>query len=141
VLHLNIHSGDSHQKYGLEGELEAKVSTFCNRPKTLVTSTCLQDAISTEWNTCSNNDSFSKFGTSSIVSNILLAFETKLRKIRTKIKVSSSTMLDATCTINLPYTVERQMVLCNPIVDRDVGSVNFFHHVKKTNNCPGQIRK
>jgi hypothetical protein len=137
-LTINIPSGVCHSKWGLEGKVEAKVTTCCGKltvacewPETMVMATCLQDCLSTEWDTNNNNNIATQLGTSSTVSNILLAFETELHKMRTKNRVTSSTMLGATCTIPLPYLVERQMVLCAPNLDPDVGSVNLYIVLRK----------
>jgi hypothetical protein len=136
---VNIPSGVMHRKYGLEGKVEAKVSTCCTKltiacewPESMVVASCLQECLSTEWDTAGTSTNIAtKFGTSSTVSNILLAFESELHKLRTKNKVSNSTMLGSTCTIILPYMVEREMVLCSPNLDPDVGSVNLYIVLKK----------
>jgi hypothetical protein len=133
---VNIPSGVADDKYGLEGKLEAKVTPCCTKlavacewPSTLVDSTSLQDALSTEFRGTGGTrfgGLHGRVGTSSTVSNILLAFETEMQKIPTKNKVSHSYMLGSTCTINLPYLVERKMVLCTPNLDPSVESVNLY---------------
>jgi hypothetical protein len=139
---INIPSGVMHRKYGLEGKVEAKVSTCCSKltiacewPESMVVASCLQECLSTEWDTTCTSNIAAKFGTSSTVSNILLAFESELHKLRTKNKVSNSTMLGSTCTIILPYMVEREMVLCSPNYDPDVGSVNLYIVLKKQSSA------
>jgi hypothetical protein len=146
---INIPSGVADEKYGLEGKLEAMVSPCCAKltvacewPTTLVDSSSLQDALSTEFQGTGGNgfgEVEGRAGTSSTISNILLAFETELQKIRTKNKVRSSYMLGSTCSINLPYPVERNRVYCTPKLDPSVESVNLYVVLKKQSTSKDEL--
>jgi hypothetical protein len=106
----------------------------------MVMATCLQDCLSTEWDYTNNGYVANKHGTSSTVSNILLAFESELHKMRAKNKISTSTMFGATCTINLPFMVERQMIMCAPNLDEEICSVNLYIVLKKQSTANDEIR-
>jgi hypothetical protein len=134
---INIPSGVSDKRYGLEGKVECKVSTCgtkltltCEWPATWTTASCLQDALSQEWN-AETSSMHGRFNTSSTVSNILLACQEELFKLQLKNKVSSDNMSGSNCTIDLAYQVEQKMVLCSPVVDCIVGSVNLYVVLKK----------
>jgi hypothetical protein len=143
---VNLPSGVCDHKYGLEGKVDSKLSSCCTKlnvacewPATMVTSTCMEVALSTEWNT---NDSSSRGnGMASTLSNIIQAFEKELYKMRLKNRVGESNMLGGTATIHLPFRVEPDMVLCSPNLDRAVGSVNLYVVLKKAITSKDIIKK
>jgi hypothetical protein len=124
-------------KYRLEDKLDSKLSNFCTKltmaycswPVTMASSTCMEEALSTDCNTQGNANRSS--GVASTDTNILQAFENKLYKMRLKTRVGGSNMLGGTATINLPVRVELDILLCKPNLDRPVGSVNLYVVLKK----------
>jgi hypothetical protein len=142
---INLPSGVCDNQYGLDGKLDSKLSSCCTKlevacewPTTMVTSTCMEEALSTEWNTQEKSSRGS--GMASTVSNILQAFEKELYKMKLKNRVGDS-MLGGTATINLPFRVEPYMVLCEPLLDRAVGSVNLYIVLKKAITSKDVVKK
>jgi hypothetical protein len=135
---INIPSGLVHKHYGLEGKVDATVSACktklevaCEWPETMTTATCLEDALSVEWNSYGDNGT-QGMGMANTVSNILQAFEKELLKVRQQNKVTTNLMLGATAIIILPFQVETEPVLCQPNLDRKMGSCNLYVVLKRT---------
>jgi hypothetical protein len=143
---VNLPSGVCDHQYGLDGKLDSKLSSCCTKltvavewPATMVTSTCMEEALSVEWN--AKGASSRGGGVASTVSNILQAFEKELYKMRLKNRVGDNNMLGGTATIQLPFRVEPDMVLCEPNLDRAVGSVNLYVVLKKALSSKDQYKK
>jgi hypothetical protein len=67
----------------------------------------------------------------STVSNMVQLFKKEIYKIRIQNKVCKNCLLGSTCTIDLPFQVESDMVNCEPNWDRTTGSINLYIVFKK----------
>jgi hypothetical protein len=46
--------------------------------------------------------------------------------------MGQNSLLGSTCSIDLPFQVESEMVMCTPNWDRTIGSINLYVVLKKT---------
>jgi hypothetical protein len=144
---INIPSGLCSKSTGLENVVDAKVSACrnkleiaCSWPETLTAPTCMENALSVMWSQHSHTGRQAVAGVGSTVSNILLAFELELHKIRKQNKVSTNNMLGATAYIDLPFNVEAELLVCETTWDRLIHSVNLYVVLKKTVKSEDQIQ-
>jgi hypothetical protein len=133
---INIPSGLCNNQDGLEGKVDASVVPCgtmlvlaCEWPETLTTANCMEDALSVQWD--EQDSKKRKCKGSSTVSNILHAFAKELHKIWVQNKCTQNSMLGAKATIELPFQVEPEMVLCEPCLDISKGSVTLYVVCKK----------
>jgi hypothetical protein len=142
-VQVNLPSGICDKVHGLQDKVQATISAcktrlivVCEWPETMCHSKCVEDALSCVWNDSTSRDGHS----ASTVSNMVQAFKKELHKIRVQNKVSKNCMLGSTCSIDLPFQVESDMVVCEPNWDRTVGSVTLYTVMKKmcksTEICP-----
>jgi hypothetical protein len=137
-IQMNIPSGLCTPEGGLADKVEATVSTCKTRlivvmewPETLTTCRCMEDALSGTWTT-STGSTFNMHSTSgSTVGNMVQAFKKELHKIRLQNKVGMKSLLGSKCTIDLPFQVESDMVVCQPNMEQEIGSVNLYIVLKK----------
>jgi hypothetical protein len=132
-IQINLPSGICHKVLGLQDRVEATVSSCknklivaCEWPETMCSSVCMQDALSSM---CNNSTGNSNYG--STIGNMIQSFRQQIHKIRVQNKVSKNCMLGSTCTVDLPFTVESDMVVCAPNWDKTIGSVNLYVVLKK----------
>jgi hypothetical protein len=123
---INIPSGLCDKQYGLEGKVDASVAPCgtklvlaCEWPETLTTAHCMEDELSEQW------EQEGKYNGLSTVSNILHSFAKELHKIRVQNKCTQNSMLGAKASIELPFQVEPEMVLCEPCLAISQGSVTL----------------
>jgi hypothetical protein len=133
-VQINLPSGICHKVHGVQDRVEATVSTCknklivaCEWPETMCSSRCMQDALSGMCNNSTGNSS--SYG--STMSNMIQAFRQEIHKIRVQNKISKNCTLGSTCTVDLPFTVETDMVICAPNWDKTIGSVNLYVVLKK----------
>jgi hypothetical protein len=67
----------------------------------------------------------------STVGNMVQAFKGKLHKICVANKVGIHSFLGSTMTLDLPFLVESDMVVCEPNWDQEIGSVVLYVVLKK----------
>jgi hypothetical protein len=137
---VNMPRGLCDKQFSLEGKVEAivapcgtKLLIACEWTETLTTAHCMEDALSVQWSLMEKNKC--KFAASaSTVANILHAFQKELHKICVASKCTSNNSLGAKATIELPFQVEPEMVLCEPCLDSHHGSVTLYVVVWKIMN-------
>jgi hypothetical protein len=107
---INIPSGLCSKSTGLENKVEAKVSACrnklevaCSWPKTLTAPTCMENALSVMWHKGAQDGTAPLCSVGNAVSNMLLAFELELHKMRKQNIVSTYNMLGSTATIDCWY--------------------------------------
>jgi hypothetical protein len=134
---VNIPSGLCREDTGLDNSVDVQVShcrtkllVTCEWTESMTASQCLEQALAVRWKQSrkSTGGSCNQTGT---VFNILHAFDLQLHKIRTQNLLPSSSNLGATATINLPFQVEPEMVVCETHLDDTIYSVNLYVVLKK----------
>jgi hypothetical protein len=132
-IQMNLPSGICSPNGVLSDKVEATVSSCKTRlivlvewPETLSSSACMEDALSSTWGATGRDAS-----NGSTVGNMIQAFKKEIHKIRTQNKVSKNCLLGSTCTIDLPFQVETDMVVCEPNWERTIGSINLYVVLKK----------
>jgi hypothetical protein len=143
---INIPSGLCSKYTGLENKVDVKVSSCgnkleleCSWPETLTVATGVENALSVMWNQQVQDGTPTICGVGNTVANMLLAFELQLHKLRRQNLVSTNNMLGATCTIDLPFNVEAELVVCETTWDRLIHSVNLYVVLKKRVKSEDQI--
>jgi hypothetical protein len=133
-VQMNVPSGLCDPVTGLQDKVEVSVSqckikliVACEWPETLMSSACMEDALSGTWSESRERSR----NNGCTVSNMLQAFKKELHKVRTQNKLGKNCALGSTCTIDLPFQVESDMVVCEPNWDASIGSVNLYVVLKK----------
>jgi hypothetical protein len=87
----------------------------------------MEDALCSTWRNMPGGTK----GYGSTIGNLVQTFKKELHKIRSQNKIVKNSLLGSTCTIDLPFSVETDMVVCEPVCDETIGSVVLYVVLKK----------